>query len=816
MSRIQEIYKKSLCLNNQVERKLYCIKENNFIFNEEFKNILGFEFQVYCKYELNYYICLDGQKYCVGEESRIIDFIIEGESNKRFIYSLEYLKKVFYEFKIEYYSIKDEKLDNSLDSQISDEEILNIFTNTEIKSIYRIKSSFEKYLDKFRKRYSEKYKTISDISLNAEYYYPQNYKDNINLTIYKEYEKDFRQKLYSNNIIYLFGPKGTSKSIFLMNFCLLYNIRNNPTLYINYQVMKNLELKERKNIFKKEMVYLFFEETIFKSFYEYKYHKIIKKEICLLRALKTFVTDMMGVYKNTFKSKVTLIIDNFNENEKQIYDEMEELIKLVKDNKNKIRLILSGHSKFLNDKLKLFIENKSFKSTIDGQILMQFYLKLEGDEIKSLPAFNYKKNINPSELEETLLKEEVDYCKKFNVFGMHYSVINNGNNIKLEELKDYFDILPIDYLIFKINEDNSIIFNFHNKIYSKAVNNSIKVKMKETSLKVLLKEINEAQLIKGIYEEKLLTLLISYNKLYLNNMKTSENNLLEIKQIVDFKKNSVPTITNKIEEGKAIIITQELFNGQHYDLLVLISENDNDIIYYTAYMIQIGTNKIKKQIDTIKDDFEKYKKNYKNGIKTYIGNNIRLKDIQLVFIFDKNSQEKLKILKKANDAFGSKYCISQKIKFCLFSTIDYYLYKTCDLKNFYKIYEFGDFDASNKHGWDEYLFNQAKLNYYFLKEEEIIFINRTKKVDIHKKNYILQVDIKKLQDFSENTDNEIIYILKNVNKKYYIINNLVYNLENGIFQKINFGDIDKSDTFKIYMLIEKKENSPDFSLKRHK
>ena len=171
MSRIQEIYKKSLCLNNQVERKLYCIKENNFIFNEEFKNILGFEFQVYCRSEINYYICLDGQKYCVGEESRIIDFIIEGESNKRFIYSLEYLKKVFYEFKIEYYSIKDEKLDNSLDSQISDEEILNIFTNTEIKSIYRIKSSFEKYLDKFRKRYSEKYKTISDISLNAEYYY---------------------------------------------------------------------------------------------------------------------------------------------------------------------------------------------------------------------------------------------------------------------------------------------------------------------------------------------------------------------------------------------------------------------------------------------------------------------------------------------------------------------------------------------------------------------------------------------------------------------------------------------------------------------
>lgn len=219
MSRFQEIYKKSSCLNNQIERKLYCIKENNFIFNEEFKNIFGFEFQVYYSNKLKYYICLDDQKYFVGEESRIIDFIIEGGSNKRFIYSVEYLKDVFDEFKIEYYSFNDEKLDNSLDSQISDEEIYNIFSNKEIKKIYRIKSNFEKYLDKFRNRYAKKCKTISDLSLNAEYYYPENNKDNLNSTIYIKYETDLEQKLYSpDNIIYLIGPKGTSKSIFLMYF----------------------------------------------------------------------------------------------------------------------------------------------------------------------------------------------------------------------------------------------------------------------------------------------------------------------------------------------------------------------------------------------------------------------------------------------------------------------------------------------------------------------------------------------------------------------------------------------------------------------
>ena len=53
MTNIEEIHKNSLCLKNELERKLYCIKENNFIFNEQFKNIFGFEFQVDYNNELD-------------------------------------------------------------------------------------------------------------------------------------------------------------------------------------------------------------------------------------------------------------------------------------------------------------------------------------------------------------------------------------------------------------------------------------------------------------------------------------------------------------------------------------------------------------------------------------------------------------------------------------------------------------------------------------------------------------------------------------------------------------------------------------------
>ena len=680
MSTIEEIFKESSCLKNQLERKLYCIKENNFTLDQHFKDICNFEFEVWEQDSTDCYILLDGEGYLIYQNSRIIDFIVDGESNKKFIYSSEYLKKVFDELQIEYYSIKEEKLDNSLDSQVSDEEILNIFENQEIKTIYKIKSNCEKYLDLFKNRHHKLLK-ISDLSLNSKFYYPNNYNDDINKKIYIDYSKYIYKKLWTNeNIIYLIGPKGTSKSIFLMYFLAIYNIEKNPILYINYQVMKSLELKERKNIFKKEMVYLFFKKEYMKDFYQSKYHKIIKKETNLLKALKTFVNNLINIYENTFNKKVTLIIDNFNENEKKTCDELEELIKLVKDNKGKIRLILSGHSKLLNNKLKLFIKNKSFESKIDDEILIQFNLKLEGvNEIKSLPAFNYRKNINDSELEKVLLKEEIEYCKKFNIFGMHYSIINNGNHINLEELIDHFDILPIDYLDFIINSNNSITFNFHNKLYEKAVKKSIKVKIEETSLKVLLKEEDKSQLIKGIYEEKLLTLLISYNKLNLDNIKTSENNLLEVKQIVNFKNNDLSKTTNKIDKGMPIIVTQELFQGAHYDLLVLIPQIIEDKIYYTPYMIQIGTNKTKNQIEIIKKDFESNKNNYMNGIKAYIDNDIKLFDIQLVFIFDRNTQELLKKKNTKIEENGSKYCIFKKIKFCLFSLKDYYLYKTFDV-----------------------------------------------------------------------------------------------------------------------------------------
>ena len=52
---------------------------------------------------------------------------------------------------------------------------------------------------------------------------------------------------------------------------------------------------------------------------------------------------------------------------------------------------------------------------------------------------------------------------------------------------------------------------------------------------------------------------------------------------------------------------------------------------YKAYLIQIGTNKTKAQINTIKTDLNEDKLKYKEGFQTFTDCNII--KVELIFIF---------------------------------------------------------------------------------------------------------------------------------------------------------------------------------------
>ena len=772
-------------LNNDLERKLYCIKINNYIFDLEFEKKYKFKFQSNISIDGAINILLEDNFYIFEKHNRIIDFKIDGNSQKRFVYSSDYLQQIFAELKIEYYSSKGEISDKSLDSEISEGEIYNIFVDEKIVTIYKIKSKIDKFIDEFfvhKNNYF--FKKISDLSINAKFYYPENYDDNLDISIFDEYYPILKKFRWNDaKILYLIGPKGTSKSIFLMYSFMLENFVEIPVLYINYKVLNKLELKERKNIFKKEMIYLFFKKEVFKDFYRTKIYKKIKSNNNLMLCLKDFLEEILKIYKNYFFKKISIIIDNYDENDENMYDDLEKLINLVNES-TIIKLIISGNSKFLNNKLKLFIENKkltnetrsstneniTFLNAIDGQILLYYYpkIKTEKENIKSLPLFYYRKIINNEELEKQLLKDELEYCDKFNILGMQYSLMNYQKDIELKELISYYDILPIEYLRFQINNNNSISFEFQNPLFLKAIKKKIRVNIKENSLLFLLSKEKNERILKGIFEEKLLILLISYNKLNLKDFNVFEENFLEIEKIAEFKNSSYNKINNKINENSPIIITQENFRDEHYDLLILIPNKVKDK-NYKAFLIQIGLNKTKVQIEKVKKDFDDNKNNYIKGIEKFI--DIIISEIELIFIFDKESQINLEINNTNINEFGAKYCIQNNIKFYLFSIKDYTLYLTLNAMIFDKVSKFGNFNPFYKRNWNDYL---KGLKSTFLSEEEKIAINKEINDDIENYSFTMDSDI---EEYPKNINKEHIYILKNNMNTFYIINSQLYIFE---------------------------------------
>ena len=132
-----------------------------------------------------------------------------------------------------------------------------------------------------------------------------------------------------------------------------------PLLYINYRKIKDESQEKKKNVFKKELIYLFFEENSLESFYKEKEYKKITSEK-FLQFTYDFIKYLLDIYKNYFNNQIALVIDNFNEDDDNEIIILQNLINLIKKEENgfKIRLILSGRCKYINKKQLLYLKNE--------------------------------------------------------------------------------------------------------------------------------------------------------------------------------------------------------------------------------------------------------------------------------------------------------------------------------------------------------------------------------------------------------------------------------------------------------------------------
>ena len=289
---------------------------------------------------------------------------------------------------------------------------------------------------------------------------------------------------------------------------------------------------------------------------------------------------------------------------------MKNIIDLCKkpENEYKIKLIISGRCKFIYKMQNLYLNNKLGNK----EEFLYYNIELNKKRDKnSLLLFKYKKFKDKKKEENELLNEEKIFCNKYNLYGMYYSLFQNGREFNIEELNKNYDILPIDYLVFNKEEKgvNYIYtFYFHNEIYKSAIKETIKIKFEKYNFEYILKELNHNQITFRLLEEKFLTLFISYNKLGIINLSFKEQNKLEVNEINKFKLSCYNKVETKIDLFSPIIITQENYLGPNYDLLILLpSIKFTFDAYFIQFAIDINENKIKEIENDLNDNIKNYK-----------------------------------------------------------------------------------------------------------------------------------------------------------------------------------------------------------------
>ena len=180
MEQIKEIENNFNLIEDETEKKLYCLKEFNYKLDEELKK----KFALTCdiridnnQNSLTKIVYLGEEMFLVEKNARIINFIIQKKPFTRFIYSCTYLQKVIKNYDIQYYSTNQDKLDDSLEFEISDDGIYELFHQNNITDIFKIEFDDSKIKELFKARFFVNRDKISGLSLNSEFYYPQNAND---------------------------------------------------------------------------------------------------------------------------------------------------------------------------------------------------------------------------------------------------------------------------------------------------------------------------------------------------------------------------------------------------------------------------------------------------------------------------------------------------------------------------------------------------------------------------------------------------------------------------------------------------------------
>ena len=640
----------------------------------------------------DYVVMIKDEDYMLMNNSREIMFVNINLKiiTRKFIYNTNNLRKRLKDLGFKSYFIKPNKNNNNNNnnnsisslneentigtetSEVSLNDPYTIFMDETIKYIYNENQKPILTEENYKNRYCKSIEYLKDLNNNAKYYYGI-YKD-YNFQELSNYINAYTNlrnypDLFESKILYLYGPKKSSKTTFLLY--LIYNFKYSEakTLYFNYNYLKNKLIKDIKRIIYHELLYFCKDIDEMKKFEEKKIFSGLENKI-LMDVIYSILNKLFDTIGKEDDCPRIVTIDNIYEMNEDDIHYLNKIIKFIKIKNQLVKIIICGNGTYFNQKFIEFYENYKVRTNKDNSSknqLSEFVYLYNADKTEIQNIFK-DMGINKREKEEELITKEVNEINYYSFNFLYFAEELDNKTLTHDEIiknKNFIGGMPLEY--FEIEKKgNDLNFNFYSNFFKKCFKNKIAVEIEKNTLTNLLKKNEYPRTFFGICFEKLITLLLMHNKLNIKNLIFNKNSIKEIKEIAKLKeKDYIGEVFDEEEIETPILIIQENFFGPLYDL-VIITKHDND--YYSDF-IQIGVDKDKNQINNIIKDLENNYSLYKKNILKVFG--IETKYISVLFIFDLNTQKEGKYLS------GTKICKDMKINSYLFS------FKDCELFELY-------------------------------------------------------------------------------------------------------------------------------------
>ena len=295
--------------------------DETIIFNQE----VTFKIENTTPYHI---IMKDNELYMIDKKSRKINFVDYKSKtiNSKFIYNCDNLIDSLESLGFTSYYVKLPKQKNNKsneESETSSENVdvslsnpFSIFDNEEIKYIFNENERPILTEDNFKNIFRDKLNSLKDLSTNAKYYYGKYNKCRFSIiNNYANAQINLYRFQYSkiSKILYLYGPKRSSKTTLLLYMINHYRIFKTKTLYFNHNYLENKDFLESKKRIYHELLYFCKDIEEMKKFEEKKIFSKIENSDIIMKIIYVILSNLFEIIGEEKEYRRIVIIDNIKE-----------------------------------------------------------------------------------------------------------------------------------------------------------------------------------------------------------------------------------------------------------------------------------------------------------------------------------------------------------------------------------------------------------------------------------------------------------------------------------------------------------------------